>query len=81
MIAGQLWVVNYVQVLKKYASAARNLVLLENSRLLLINAYNYWTCSKQPMCFSIYLALFPLLVACHGSAPADERHAERLMTS
>ncbi len=43
VIAGQLSVVNYVQVLKSYAAAARDLVLLENNRLLLINAYNYWT--------------------------------------
>ncbi|WP_151085785.1 TolC family protein [Hymenobacter baengnokdamensis] len=43
VIAGQLSVVNYVQVLKNYAAAARDLVLLENNRLLLINAYNYWT--------------------------------------
>lgn len=43
VIAGQLSVVNYVQVLKNYATAARDLVLLENNRLLLINAYNYWT--------------------------------------
>lgn len=43
VIAGQLSVVNYVQVLKNYAIAARDLVLLENNRLLLINAYNYWT--------------------------------------
>ncbi|MDJ0365867.1 hypothetical protein QMK33_11950 [Hymenobacter sp. H14-R3] len=42
-IAGQLSIVFYVQVLKNYAVAARDLVLLENSRLLLINAYNYWT--------------------------------------
>ena len=42
-IAGQLSIVAYVQVLKNYAAAARDLVLLENSRLLLINAYNYWT--------------------------------------
>ena len=42
-IAGQLSVVFYVQVLKNYAVAARDLVLLENNRLLLINAYNYWT--------------------------------------
>ena len=42
-IAGQLSVVFYVQVLKNYATAARDLVLLENNRLLLINAYNYWT--------------------------------------
>ncbi|MBO3272207.1 TolC family protein [Hymenobacter defluvii] len=42
-IAGQLSIVAYVQVLKNYALAARDLVLLENSRLLLINAYNYWT--------------------------------------
>ncbi|NML64425.1 TolC family protein [Hymenobacter sp. RP-2-7] len=42
-IAGQLSIVFYVQVLKNYATAARDLVLLENSRLLLINAYNYWT--------------------------------------
>ena len=41
-IAGQLSVVFYVQVLKNYALAARDLVLLENNRLLLINAYNYW---------------------------------------
>ena len=43
VIAGQLSVINYVQVLKNYAVAARDLVLLENNRLLLINAYNYWT--------------------------------------
>jgi outer membrane protein TolC len=43
VIAGQLSVVNYVQVLKNYAAATRDLVLLENNRLLLINAYNYWT--------------------------------------
>ncbi|MEJ7658163.1 MAG: TolC family protein [Hymenobacter sp.] len=42
-IAGQLSVIFYVQVLKNYAVAARDLVLLENNRLLLINAYNYWT--------------------------------------
>jgi outer membrane protein TolC len=42
-IAGQLSIVAYVQVLKNYAAAARDLVLLDNSRLLLINAYNYWT--------------------------------------
>ena len=43
VIAGQLSVVSYVQVLKNYAVATRDLVLLENNRLLLINAYNYWT--------------------------------------
>ena len=42
-IAGQLSVLFYVQVLKNFAVAARDLVLLENNRLLLINAYNYWT--------------------------------------
>ncbi|MGI4832050.1 MAG: TolC family protein [Janthinobacterium lividum] len=42
-IAGQLSIVAYVLVLKNYATAARDLVLLENNRLLLINAYNYWT--------------------------------------
>jgi len=42
-IAGQLSIVAYVLVLKNYATAARDLVLLDNSRLLLINAYNYWT--------------------------------------
>ncbi|WP_223649649.1 TolC family protein [Hymenobacter psoromatis] len=42
-IAGQLSVVFYVQVLKNYAVAARDLVLLENNRLLLVNLYNYWT--------------------------------------
>lgn len=42
-IAGQLSIVAYVLVLKNYAAAARDLVLLDNSRLLLINAYNYWT--------------------------------------
>ncbi|MGI4863321.1 MAG: TolC family protein [Janthinobacterium lividum] len=43
VIAGQLSVVNYVQVLKNFSAATRDLVLLENNRLLLINAYNYWT--------------------------------------
>ena len=43
VIAGQLSVIFYVQVLKNYAVAARDLVLLENNRLLVINAYNYWT--------------------------------------
>ncbi|MBW3127157.1 TolC family protein [Hymenobacter profundi] len=42
VIAGQLSVINYVQVLKSYAAASRDLVLLDNNRLLLINAYNYW---------------------------------------
>ncbi|AMR28193.1 hypothetical protein A0257_14595 [Hymenobacter psoromatis] len=42
-IAGQLSVIFYVQVLKNFSAAARDLVLLENNRLLLINAYNYWT--------------------------------------
>ncbi|WP_162550335.1 TolC family protein [Hymenobacter nivis] len=42
-IAGQLSVIFYVQVLKNYAVAARDLVLLENNRLLLVNLYNYWT--------------------------------------
>lgn len=42
VIAGQLSVINYVQVLKSYAAAGRDLVLLDNNRLLLINAYNYW---------------------------------------
>lgn len=42
VIAGQLSVINYVQVLKSYAAAGRDLVLLDNDRLLLINAYNYW---------------------------------------
>lgn len=42
VIAGQLSVINYVQVLKNYAAAGRDLVLLDNNRLLLINAYNYW---------------------------------------
>jgi len=31
-----------VQVLKSFAAASRDLVLLDNNRLLLINAYNYW---------------------------------------
>lgn len=43
VIAGQFSVVNYVQVLKNFALTSRDLVLLENNRLLLINAYNYWT--------------------------------------
>jgi outer membrane protein TolC len=43
VIAGQLSVVSYVQVLKNFSAATRDLVLLENNRLLLINAYNYWT--------------------------------------
>jgi outer membrane protein TolC len=42
-IAGQLSVIFYVQVLKNYALAARDLVLLENNRLLVVNLYNYWT--------------------------------------
>ncbi len=42
VVAGQLPVVNYVQVLKNFALTSRDLVLLENNRLLLINAYNYW---------------------------------------
>ena len=42
-IAGQLSVIFYVQVLKNYAVAARDLVLLENNRLLLVNLYNYWS--------------------------------------
>lgn len=42
VVAGQLPVINYVQVLKSYATASRDLVLLDNNRLLLINAYNYW---------------------------------------
>ncbi len=42
VIAGQLPVINYVQVLKNFALTSRDLVLLENNRLLLINAYNYW---------------------------------------
>jgi len=42
VVAGQLPVINYVQVLKSFAAASRDLVLLDNNRLLLINAYNYW---------------------------------------
>lgn len=42
VVAGQLPVINYVQVLKNFAIASRDLVLLDNNRLLLINAYNYW---------------------------------------
>ena len=42
VIAGQLPVINYVTVLKSFATVTRDLVLLENNRLLLINAYNYW---------------------------------------
>lgn len=42
VVAGQLPVINYVQVLKSYAAASRDLVLLDNNRLLLINTYNYW---------------------------------------
>lgn len=42
VVAGQLPVINYVQVLKNFALASRDLVLLDNNRLLLINAYNYW---------------------------------------
>ncbi len=42
VVAGQLPVINYVQVLKSFAAASRDLVLLDSNRLLLINAYNYW---------------------------------------
>lgn len=42
VIAGQLPVINYVQVLKNFAAASRDFVLLDSNRLLLLNAYNYW---------------------------------------
>lgn len=42
VVAGQLPVINYVQVLKSFSAASRDLALLDSNRLLLINAYNYW---------------------------------------
>ncbi|MBC7447413.1 MAG: hypothetical protein H7330_05085, partial [Hymenobacteraceae bacterium] len=43
VVAGQFPVVSYVQVIKNFAAASRDLVLLDNNRLLLINAYTYWS--------------------------------------
>lgn len=43
VVAGQFPVVSYVQVIKNFAAASRDLVLLDNNRLLLINAYIYWS--------------------------------------
>lgn len=42
IIQGQLSVIDFVNVLKNRSAVARDYLLLETNRQLLINAYNYW---------------------------------------
>ena len=42
LLRGQISVINYINTIKLYVTIQRDLVITRSSRLLLINAYNYW---------------------------------------